>query len=160
MLRIPQSVFGNIRAWAQAAYPNEGCGLLIGRFGTNGQKDVIRLASLTNELLTKEIGNAPTLPQNRQGPGAGKTEFVMNPAEFNAEVLAAEKQGMDVVGIIHTHPDHPPRPSQIDASQPFLSQWSNVIVAVEKGQFKGMKSWFRDEETVPFSEEPIKVVDL
>lgn len=155
---IPRSVYNDIVTWADAAYPHEGCGLLVGRFGANGQKEVVRLASLTNDLLRVTISDAPTLPSNRQGQGAGKTEFVMNPDEFNRVTLQAEKEGLDVIGVIHTHPDHPPRPSQIDSSQPFLAQWSNIIVSVQKGSTKEMKSWFREQDSDPFVEEVIKIV--
>jgi proteasome lid subunit RPN8/RPN11 len=153
---ISPAIYNTISAWAEAAYPHEGCGLLIGRFEQNGIKKVERFAPLTNELLTKGGSQAPTLPKERQGAGAGKTEFVMSPDEFNRETLKAEKEGLDVVGVVHTHPDHPPRPSQIDASQPFLAQWSNIIVSVEKGKTKEMKSWFRDVDDHPFVEEAIR----
>jgi L-ascorbate metabolism protein UlaG (beta-lactamase superfamily) len=72
-------------------------------------------------------------------------------------VLAAEKEGLDVVGILHTHPDHPARPSATDAAQPLLAGWSNVIVSVQKGHFAEARSWYRDEETAPFVEEVIEV---
>lgn len=145
-----------ISAWAEKAYPKEGCGLLIGRF-KGDTKEVVRLAPLTNELLARPIQNAPTLPQERQGSGRGGTEFVMDPNEFNRETLQAEKEGLDVVGVIHTHPDHPARPSKIDESQPFLAQWSNIIVAVEKGKLKDLKSWYRETDGIPFNEEQVKV---
>ncbi len=154
---LPKTVHATIAAWAEKAYPNEGCGLLIGSFEKGSIKRVVRLASLSNELLTKNVTSAPTLPSERQGMGAGKTEFVMNPSEFNAETLKAEKEGYDVVGVIHTHPDHPPRPSQIDASQPFLAQWSNIIVSVAQGRFAEMKSWFRETDAEPFVEESISI---
>ncbi len=157
MVVLPKTVHRVISDWAQKAYPNEGVGLLIGRFDKN-RKDVVRFAPLTNELLQKKLDNASTLPKERQGEKAGRTEFVMDPAEFNRETLNAEKEGLDVVGILHTHPDHPPRPSQVDSSQPFLAQWSNIIVAVEKGKTKEMKSWFRDDDAKPFDEEELKVV--
>ncbi len=153
---IPGPVYDVIARWAEKAYPHEGCGLLIGRF-SKGAKHVVRLAPLTNELLVKTVTGAPTLPNERQGAGAGKTEFVMNPAEFNSETLKAEKEGLDVVGVIHTHPDHPPRPSKIDESQPFLAQWSNIIVAVHKAKTVDMKSWFRELDNEPFVEEEIRV---
>lgn len=155
---LPSTIRGEISKWAEAAYPNEGCGLLIGRFEAQFTKTVSRFAPLTNELLTKNVENAPTLPPERQGTGAGKTEFVMNPDEFNRISLESEKSGLDVVGILHTHPDHPPRPSRIDASQPFLAQWSNVIVAVEKGKTAEMKSWFRETDEEEFREEEIKTI--
>jgi proteasome lid subunit RPN8/RPN11 len=154
---IPVDVFTQMVLWADQAYPHEGCGLLIGRFNKEGGKEVVRFASLSNELLTKKAGDAPTLPTERKGPGAGKTEFVMSPDEFNRETLKAEKENLDVIGVVHTHPNHPPRPSQIDASQPFLAQWSNIIVSVEQGKTKEMKSWFRDDDSVPFVEEEIRL---
>lgn len=156
-LLVPNDVYLFISQWSEKSYPHEGCGLLIGQFGADGQKKVVRLAPLSNELLIKTVNNAPTLPQNRQGEGAGKTEFVMSPTEFNQETLKAEREGLDVVGVIHTHPDHPPRPSQIDASQPFLAQWSNVIVSVQKGKTVEMKSWFRERDDEAFVEEEIHI---
>jgi proteasome lid subunit RPN8/RPN11 len=160
---ISKETFDFISRWAEKAYPHEGCGLLIGRFSGN-KKEVVRLASLTN--LNKNMGTKmerstdarfSTLPDDRKVSG-GNREFVMDPNEFNQETLKAEKEGLDIVGIIHTHPDHPPRPSQIDSSQPFLAQWSNIIVAVEKGHTKEMKSWFREWDNQPFVEESIEVV--
>ena len=68
---------------------------------------------------------------------------------------AAEKENLDVVGLYHTHPDHPPRPSPTDESQPMLSGWINVIVAVHGGKFKEAKAWLRDDELKPFAEVPI-----
>lgn len=157
-LLMPRSVDAAIRAWADAAYPNEGCGLLVGRFLPGERKEVVRLAPLTNGLLGRMVTGAPTLPEERQGSGAGKTEFLMDPAEFNQVTLAAEKEGLDIVGVIHTHPDHPARPSKVDEAQPFLAQWSNIIVAVERGRTREMKSWFRDTDGKPFVEEPLDLI--
>lgn len=162
---IPQEVLDVIKQWSEKAYPLEGCGLLVGRF-TGNKKEVVRLAPVTN--LNPVVNNgisAPsaiqdvrfsTLPADRQVSG-GRREFVMDPNEFNRETLKAEKENLDIVGVIHTHPDHPPRPSKIDESQPFLAQWSNIIVAVEKGKWKEMKSWFRESDDQPFTEEEIRI---
>ncbi|MFN0118728.1 MAG: Mov34/MPN/PAD-1 family protein [Elusimicrobiota bacterium] len=146
-----------IFTWAEKAYPHEGCGLLIGQFLPGKGKEMIRLAALTNDLLGNENNIAPTLPEHRQGKGAGKTEFLMKPDEFNRETLKAEKEGLDVIGVIHTHPDHPAIPSKIDESQPFLAQWSNIIVSVQKGKAFEMRSWFREEDNQPFAEELIRI---
>lgn len=161
---IPQNVLEVIQQWSEKAYPLEGCGLLIGRF-VGSRKEVVRLAPLTNlnrtlntdtALQGKNDNRFSTLPEDRKISG-GRREFVMDPDEFNKETLKAEKENLDIVGVIHTHPDHPPRPSKIDESQPFLAQWSNIIVAVEKGKWKDMKSWFRETDGVPFTEEEIHI---
>jgi proteasome lid subunit RPN8/RPN11 len=162
---IPRGVYDSISTWAEKAYPHEGCGLLIGRFSGSG-KEVVRLTSLTNlnrvinqkaaTTKTSEDIRFSTLPKDRR-VGEGRREFAMDPAEINRETLAAEKEGLDVVGVIHTHPDHPPRPSSVDASQPFLAQWSNIIVSVQKGKTIEMKSWFREWDGQPFEEEEIRI---
>ncbi len=157
VVSIPKAVYDGIARWAEKAYPKEGVGLLIGTFAKGGVKEVARLAPLTNELVVRTVTGMPTLPAERQGAGAGKTEFVMSPSEFNQETLKAEREGLDVVGVIHTHPDHPPKPSKIDESQPFLAQWSNIIVAVHNAKTVDMKSWFRETDGVPFIEEKILV---
>jgi proteasome lid subunit RPN8/RPN11 len=152
---IPRSVYNDLTRWADAAYPHEGCGLLIGRFAAGGKKEVVRFAKLSNRLLSGEKIPVSNLPAERN---TGKTEFVMDPDQFNQEMLKAAQEDLDVVGVIHTHPDHPPRPSQIDSSQPFLAQWSNIIVSVEKGKTKEMKSWFREDDKDPFTEETLEVL--
>jgi proteasome lid subunit RPN8/RPN11 len=162
---IPKSVYHVISEWADKAYPNEGIGLLIGTM-KGGNKTVVRFAPLTNIILGKTVAQLSsqedarfsTLPDFRKHENSGKKEFAMDPQEFNRETLKAEKENLDVIGVVHTHPDHPPRPSETDASQPFLAQWSNIIVSVQMGKTKEMKSWFRDSDDQPFTEETIRTI--
>ena len=69
-----------------------------------------------------------------------------------AAQLAAEKNNLDIVGLYHTHPDHPPRPSKTDESQPMLAGWINVIASVHGGKFKEAKAWWREDDKTPFAE--------
>jgi proteasome lid subunit RPN8/RPN11 len=165
-VQLPKAVHDFISRWAEAAYPNEGCGLLIGRFAKGGGKEAVRLTPLRNILVdVKQSADGEaaaqdvrlsTLPTERfDKPERG---FAFDPAEYNREVMKAEGEGLDVIGIVHTHPDHPPRPSAIDASQPFLAQWSNIIVSVEKGKTRDMKSWFRETDDQPFDEEDLRII--
>lgn len=161
---IPKVIHESIARWAEKSYPHEGCGLLIGRFAKGGEKEAVRLATLENILLKAKTEVADknaqdsrlsTLPPERHNrPEVG---FAFDPGEYNKVVMAAERENLDVIGVVHTHPDHPPRPSKIDESQPFLAQFSNIIVAVEKGHTREMKSWFRETDGIPFSEEDIRV---
>jgi len=84
--------------------------------------------------------------------GRGRFDFSFSPKEFMEAQQAAERQNLDVVGIYHTHPDHPPRPSATDAGQPMLAGWINVIASVHGGKFKQAKAWYREDETQPFEE--------
>lgn len=152
-----------LREWSQSCYPYEGCGVLVGRFMPGGVRRVERFVPLANLLREKTSARPSVLDTARDTLGAradteGEFEFVMDPAAFNRAVLEAEKDGLDLVGVLHTHPDHPARPSATDAAQPLLAGWSNVIVSVKKGRFDEARSWFRDEESAPFIEEPIELI--
>ncbi len=161
-LALPEAVLAVIKPWAEGCYPFEGCGVLVGRFGKGGTRGVVRFEPLTNQLREKASARPGVLDAARDTLGKraeteGQFEFVMDPAAFNRAVLNAAKEGLDLVGVLHTHPDHPARPSATDAAQPLLAGWSNVIVSVQQGLFEEARSWFRDEETAPFVEEPIEV---
>src|SRR3989338_3026125 len=118
----------NLKTLSEQAYPFEGCGLLLGPFAS--EKQVLRIVTLRN-MLKEE--------------GRGRFDFSFSPKEFMEAQLAAEKQQLDVVGIFDTHPDHPPRPSPTDASQPMLAGWINLIDSVHGGKFREAKAW-RSEE--------------
>lgn len=159
-LYLSQQVYEQLKPWSEKAYPYEGCGLLLGQFSS--QKLASRLVPLSNILREKNPEKQDILSVAKETLGnrvesKGQFEFVMNPSEFSQQVLAAEKEGLDVVGIIHTHPDHPAKPSATDSAQPLMSRWSVVIVSVEKGKFSEARSWVREEDTDPFQEEEIIV---
>jgi len=120
---------------AEQAYPFEGCGLLLGPFTT--EKKVERIVSMRNVLRDE---------------GRGRFDFSFSPAEFAQVQMQADRDGFDVVGIFHTHPDHPAKPSPTDIGQPMLSGWINVIASVHGGRFKEARAWWREEEGIPFKE--------
>jgi proteasome lid subunit RPN8/RPN11 len=59
-----------------------------------------------------------------------------------------------VLGVYHSHPDHPPAPSAFDREHawPWLSY---VIVAVGQGRAGDVKSWVLTDDRAAFDEEPI-----
>ena len=120
---------------AEAAYPFEGCGLLLGPLAAD-------------KIATKVV----VLKNILRDEGRGRFDFSFSPAEFMQVQTAAEKENLDIVGLYHTHPDHPPRPSKTDESQPMLSGWINVIAAVHGGKFKEAKAWWREDDEKPFIE--------
>jgi proteasome lid subunit RPN8/RPN11 len=158
----PRSVVDGLKAWAEKCYPYEGCGVLLGRFEPDGNKRVLRFAPIPNLLHDRDKASPEAIQVaeatlGRRVDSQGQFEFVMDPGAFNRTALDAEKEGLDVVGILHTHPDHPAKPSPTDAAQPLLAMWSNVIVKVDQGRFIEMKAWVREEEKSPFEEEPINL---
>lgn len=147
----------------EQGYPREVCGLLFGDPGFPTLK-VKQIAVLENVLDPKHSerlkqlveNNLVTLPKERMGRG-GAFEFMIDPQEHYKKILEAQKQGLDQIGIFHSHPDHSAVPSTIDASQPMLAGWSSVIVAVKQGKFDHARSWFRISESDAFQEQNILV---
>ena len=159
-LSWPQNVLSQLRSWSEKCYPYEGCGILLGH-STGDARKVRRFHPLSNllhernKVTSSHVMDVASASLGKRVESQGQFEFVMNPEEFNKAVLSAEKEGLDVVGVLHTHPDHPAKPSATDAAQPLLAGWSNVIVKVDKGQYIEARSWFRQEESDPFQEETI-----
>jgi proteasome lid subunit RPN8/RPN11 len=142
---VPPPLTLTASAWAalveqsEKAYPFEGCGLLLGPYGA--EKVAEKVIQLRNALREQ---------------GRGRFDFTFSPNEFAQAQLAADRENLDIVGIYHTHPDHPARPSATDASQPMLSGWVNVIAGVHGGRFKEAKAWWRDEDSQPFIETELR----
>ena len=134
-IRFTSDSWASLQREAQAAYPFEGCGLLLGPY--QAEEAVTHLVMLKNQLREE---------------GRGRFDFAFAPDEFMRAQRATEKENLDVVGIFHTHPDHPARPSPTDAAQPMLSGWINVIASVHGGTFKEARAWWRDDERQPFEE--------
>ena len=105
-----------IRRHGESDYPHECCGLLIGSFGENGGK-------LADEILP--ISNA-------REESAKRNRFLITPEDLLRGEKHARKQGRDVVGFYHSHPDHPAVPSQFDLDHAW-PVYSYIIVSVLEG---------------------------
>ncbi len=118
----------------ERGYPFEICGLLMG------------LARATREV--SEVFECRNL--NRLKP---ETRYDMDPKDYMKGEALARQKGLDVVGIFHSHPDHPDKASETDR-QAAWPGFSYVIMSIQNGKFTSMKSWVLDEKE-QFQEEPI-----
>jgi proteasome lid subunit RPN8/RPN11 len=93
---------------AYDGYPLEACGLLVGR----GQM-VHRFVACTNEAASARIYSIP-----------GK--------ELLRAERAAEDDGLDVIGVFHSHTHSEPFPSPTDVAQAPDPNWHYVIVSLKR----------------------------
>jgi proteasome lid subunit RPN8/RPN11 len=122
---------------AAASYPDECCGVLIGR--SLGDATVVeRLLSVDNERNESR--------HNR---------YLINPETVLAAHKEARALGLDVVGYYHSHPDHPARPSEFDREHAWPGV-SYLIVSVEKGSVADARSWRLADDREKFDEEEIE----
>ncbi|HET9130656.1 MAG TPA: Mov34/MPN/PAD-1 family protein, partial [Terriglobia bacterium] len=62
----------------------------------------------------------------------------------------------EIVGIYHSHPDHPSRASQTDTDAAHPG-YSYVIVSVQNGKVAGGQSWDLNDRERKFYEEPLVI---
>jgi proteasome lid subunit RPN8/RPN11 len=77
---------------------------------------------------------------------------------FRAELAAAEL-GVDVIGIFHSHPDHPPIASPRDLAWAAWPGYSYLITEVWDRKPGDSRSWQLLEDRSGFDEETIKIVE-
>src|SRR3954471_3518841 len=132
---LSKSIAKQIESEGVAAYPNECCGILIGK-EKDGRRVVERLAPMKNVFVSGEQYH----------------RFTIDPlAQIEAE-KSADGAGQVVLGYYHSHPDHPARPREYDRAH--VRRWSScgqIIVAIEKGRPAAMTAWYIDEDTEQFA---------
>jgi proteasome lid subunit RPN8/RPN11 len=117
MLRLGQSDYDSLRQHGEETYPNECCGVLLGRFEDDGTRVVTSIA---------RAGNTRTdSPRNR---------YNIDPKELVHIQRDARERGEDIVGFYHSHPDHPAQWSKTDLAEAHWFSCSYVITSVEKGK--------------------------
>jgi proteasome lid subunit RPN8/RPN11 len=135
MLEIDPKLMAEIHAHGEAAYPEEGAGFLL---GTDGEvRQVLRIWPL----------------ENSREADARHNRYLISPKEYMQGELEAERLNLTLLGVFHSHPDHPNQPSEFDRewAQPFFSY---VITSVEKGKALASRSWRLLEDRSAFVEEP------
>jgi len=93
---------------AYDGYPLEACGLLVGK-GTK----VHRFVACTNEAASARVYTIP-----------GK--------ELLRAEMAAEDDGLEIIGVFHSHTHSEPYPSPTDVAQAPDPDWFYVIVSLKR----------------------------
>jgi proteasome lid subunit RPN8/RPN11 len=135
MIRIETRTEEILVADGRHTYPDECCGFLFGK-----ERDALR--TITDILV---VDNSKA--------GDKRRRFEISAKDYlRAERYAAEHD-LELLGIYHSHPDHPPVPSEHDrvAAQPFFSY---VILSVVLGRPAGLRSW-RLNDAFQFEEEVV-----
>jgi proteasome lid subunit RPN8/RPN11 len=122
----------------EADYPAEACGLIGGTIAGD-KKVAVHLVPLAN-----------------QRTDAARNRYLIDPASFRRAEQKLERDGLEVIGVYHSHPDHPPAPSAFDREHawPWLSY---VIVGVARGHAGELTSWVLAERRDTFDEEAITI---
>jgi proteasome lid subunit RPN8/RPN11 len=134
VLVLSPAIASQIEREGVAAYPNECCGILIGR-------------DVGEERIVEQL-----VPMKNVFDGSEQYHrFSIDPMALARADEDAGKQGRVVLGFYHSHPDHPARPSEYDRTHvPPWAFYSHVIVAIHGRKPVDMTCWRMDEGTEQF----------
>ena len=140
-LHLPEEWAKHIREHGSREYPSEACGILLGSFEDDIQ--VQRCVAMDNARKAET-----------------RYEFVIPPEELFRVMKEGRKNGLDICGFYHSHPDHPAEPSKKDQAWGGET-WpgvAHIIQAVSKGQPEATKAYVFSMEQGSFAEISIEVL--
>jgi proteasome lid subunit RPN8/RPN11 len=141
VIALAANVEKQIREAGERAWPNECCGFVLGAL-EGGEKRADTILPVEN---TWEAGEQ-------------YHRFVISPEDFMGAETKARREKKDILGIYHSHPDHPARPSDYDKEQA-LPVYSYLIVSVQGGtagpRATELTSWELTDNRNQFLEEKI-----
>lgn len=126
MAKYSKNIYEQMVLAAKKAYPNECCGILVGKKSERGDIEVT------------EIRKAENLFQ-----GQKSVHFQIDPLFIYRLEQELEVRGLEIVGIYHSHPDCPAILSKEDEKY-MLPGLEYVIMSVPNGEVVDVKSYLRD----------------
>jgi len=141
-LQISPQALKQIHVHGEAAYPEEGAGLMLGH--ADGEVRVV----------TAILGI-----DNAREDGARHNRYLITAQDMLHGEQEAMRRGLDIVGIFHSHPDHPNRPSEFDRDWA-LPWFSYVITSVQSGKALESRSWRLQDDRSSFDEEQFVIQNL
>ncbi|MFH7241705.1 MAG: Mov34/MPN/PAD-1 family protein [Spirulina sp.] len=193
VLHISQLQYQRIQEALEAAYPQEGCGVLVGKrvlepVSVDSQdrgsppptpqeayREVVQVVPVTNawepgllnDTAIDSVGNpgrAGNKTDNPNGsdipdpsPSHGAHDrYWIDPADLLRIQKEARDQDLEIIGIFHSHPDHPALPSECDRRLAW-PVYSYLIASVRGGQVADVQSW-RLNDAQQFEPEVIKIL--
>ena len=139
MIKIPSSVLREVYDHMEASYPHECCGLLVGRI-VNENERVVQTFRKCRNLNTERAHD----------------RYEMDPKCWLNTEREFDNSPWTIVGIYHSHPDHPSRASQTDTDAAWPN-YSYVIASVQNGTVASTQSWMLNESEKKFYEEAVVV---
>ena len=141
-LEISTEVLRQIHRHGEAAYPEEGAGLLLGN----------------DTGIARTVQAILDLPNSREDQ-ARRNRYLLSAEDYLRGEAEADRLGLEVLGVFHSHPDHPNRPSEFDREWAWPN-YSYIITSVWSGRAIESRAWQLTDDRQEFVEEPIAVRDL
>jgi proteasome lid subunit RPN8/RPN11 len=144
ILHLTREVYDAMRGHGEETYPHECCGVLLGHAGGEGWR--VETAVRAGNMRTDSAHN----------------RYQIAPIELVKIEREARRQGLEIAGFYHSHPDHPAQWSPTDFAEAHWIGCLYVITEVEQGKAQVTNSFLlagTREEDKRFELETIVVED-
>ena len=153
VLKVASHHLATIGQHGESTYPNECCGLLLGRLGENSK-------TLVEVRATQNVWNAQAA-QLFRAEGIRATNQLSNYTISPQTMLEVQKEARDrnlqIIGIYHSHPNHPAIASECDRLYAW-EQYLYIIVLIIQGKAQEILCWELYSDRT-FQAEEITIVD-
>jgi proteasome lid subunit RPN8/RPN11 len=141
---IHSALLDQLHLHLENAYPGEGAGFLLG----------------SDASERREVTAILTLPNARE-ESARSNRFLLTAEDYLKGELEAERTGLTLLGVFHSHPDCPNQPSEYDRE--WAMPWfSYIITRVDGWKRSGRAvsdlSWRLEENRLGYHEENLIIV--
>jgi len=136
MIRIEQSAWDLMVSHARKTYPNECCGAMLGEIDSGN----------------KQVRQAVPLENVSAGPRSARYE--LKPEDLLQADRKARENGMDLVGIYHSHPDCDAYFSETDLKNS-CPWYSFVVLSIRNGAFDHANCWLPNADQTTAEKEEL-----
>jgi proteasome lid subunit RPN8/RPN11 len=135
MITIEPQAHEAMLADAQVTFPDECCGFMFGKDDGN-DRTIVKVTAVNNSK-----------------DGDKRRRYEVSPFDYMKAEQYADDTNLQLLGVYHSHPNHPSIPSETDRinAQPFFSY---IIISVMEGRFNTIQSWRLNDQS-EFEEEII-----
>ncbi len=127
MIEIDLQPWLEMVAHAEATYPNECCGAMLGVTGDNGKSVSI------------------AMPLDNAAQGSQRAYYELRPEDLLKADREARRQNLELIGIYHSHPDCDAYFSTTDLKNS-CPWYSFVVLSVQSGRFHHANCWLPNAE--------------
>jgi proteasome lid subunit RPN8/RPN11 len=145
MLILTSHQLQTLHAHAEQQYPEECCGLLLGRSLTDeSEESRVQVEAI---CPAENVWEEQATLDDEAGILNGKAHrYRIAPDFFLRSQTYARGNGWDIIGIYHSHPDQAAIPSEWDRQWAW-PEYSYMIISVLQGVVRDVQSWTLDDNS-------------
>ena len=152
MVKINRASFDGMIEHSESGYPHEVCGVMIGDDGT------ITAYRRCKNLVSEDNVETAFKEENELNKERLRDRFELDPRSFMEADDWARQNGLEILGIYHSHPDHPSRPSETDRKIASPG-WGYIIFSINQGKYNDARLWYLNEDDSQFEQVEFEITD-